>query len=398
MSAPTQDRPSMSLMRPNTLQVDLDAVANNIRAIRHVIGAQVWMCVALKGNAYGFGLIPVAYAVQRAGADAVSVADVADAVALREQNVGCPILLYPGNLPTPAVLEAVERHDLMPTIIDDESARVYASARFRQPVRVFIKVDVGLERLGIRPSAVSAVVRRIARSPSVVAHGIYTHFDVVDDHDAVEYLEWQFGRFSAVIEELKALGIAPQIHMAAASGALAITTSMNLNAVDPGHLAYGLQPAGPRLVPLNLKPAFKALRSRLIHVKDISRDAFLDKLPFPTGTGLKIGVIPMGRRDGLATVNAGAAIVRGCTCPIGSVDLEHTRIDLTGVPDAEVGDDVVLIGSQHNNTISLQDVATHQSISALVDVPLTIRDSVRREHVGAPDLVDGIPRTTTKGN
>jgi alanine racemase len=389
--------PQQSLSRPNTLHVDLDAIVHNVCEIRRAVGADVSIYVALKGNAYGFGLVPIAQAVLAAGATALSVADVADAITLRENAIDAPILLYPGNLPTPAVLEALERYDLMPTIVDADSARTYASARFRKPLRIFIKVDVGLERLGISLKAAAPIVRSIADSPSLIAQGIYTHFHVVDDEDAVEYLEWQFNRFTASIAELDTLGLAPPTQMAAASGALAVTTTMNLNAVDPGHLVYGLQPPGPRLVPLKLKSAFKALTSRLIQVKPVGRNDFRDKLPFPMKTDLKIGVIPMGKRDGLLTANAGAAIVRGQACRLGGVDLEHTRIDLTGAPDAEVGDIVVLIGSQQGTVISLEDVAAYQGVSALVNVPLAVRESVRREYTAVRAHKDALPSTTHQG-
>jgi alanine racemase len=389
-----------SFSRPNRLHVDLGAVAENVREIRRVVGADVWLCVALKGNAYGFGLVPVAQAVLSAGADAVSVADLGDAVTLRTEGIEAPILLYPGGVAAPAVLEAVEKYDLVPTIVDDESVDVYTSAQFQQPRQVFVKVDVGLERLGIAPDATSAVARRIADSPSVVLHGIYTHFDVVDDPDAVDYLEWQFGRFSAAIQDLEASGLAPPIQMAAASGALAITTSMNLNAVDPGHLVYGLRPSGPRLVPLELRSPLRALTSQLIQVKEVLRNEFLDKLPFPNASDLKIGVIPMGKRDGLAMVNAGTALVRGRPCPLGSVDLEHTRVDLTGVPGAEVGDEVVVIGTQQDQVISLEDIAAHQHIapSALVNVPLAIRESVLREYVATSELGTGVLSASTESS
>jgi alanine racemase len=377
-----------SLSRGNAFHVDLGAIAHNVREVRRLVGSDVWMCVALKGNAYGFGLLPVARSALLEGADAVSVADVAEAITLREHGINSPILLYPGNLPTPTVLDAIQKYDLIPTIIDDESLRAYTTARLQQPRRVFMKVDVGLERLGIDPSAVTTVARKITDSRSLSFDGIYTHFDVVDDPDAVAYLEWQYERFSAAIRELQTMGLTPRIQMAAASGALAITTSMNLNAVDPGHVIYGLQPPGPRLVPLKLNPAFKALTSQLIQVKHVRRERFLDKLPFPSSNGLKIGVVPMGRRDGLATANAGIAIVHGSTCPLGSVDLEHTRVDLTDVPDAAVGDEVVLIGTQQQSVITLEEVAAHQQLPALVDVSLAIRESVQRRYFSTRELPD----------
>src|SRR4029079_7995398 len=122
---------------------------------------------------------------------------------------------------------------------------------------------------------------------------------------------------------------------------------MNLDAIDPGHLAFGLMPTETGAVPMNLRPAFRALKSRLVTVRRLARDDHVDRLPFEGKPGLRFGVIPFGASDRLKQLNVGNVLVRGRRVPLlGAPSAEHARVDLTDVPDAEAGDEVVIIGRQ----------------------------------------------------
>ena len=137
--------------RPNRFEVDLGAIAHNAATIRRLVGPSCKIFAALKADAYGYGIAAVAPAVAAAGVDGISLVSVADAVSLRQRGVEAPILLYPGVPLSTAGIAAIDEHALMPTVLDLDAGRAL-SARARRTLRVFVKIDVGLERLGIAPA------------------------------------------------------------------------------------------------------------------------------------------------------------------------------------------------------------------------------------------------------
>jgi alanine racemase len=156
---------------------------------------------------------------------------------------------------------------------------------------------------------------------------------------------------------------------------------MNLNAADPGHLIYGLVRAGPGRR-LDLRPALLALRTKLIQVRELTRVEWLEEAPFDSAAVTRLGVIPMGRADGMAALNSGHVLVRGTRVPLlARPSLEHTRLDLSRVGDARPGDEVVIIGRQGREEITTREVAAFQAMPD-AGVALEIRPSVTRLYVG----------------
>ena len=364
--------------RPNVFRVDLDAVDHNLAEARRLAGPSVRVFAALKADAYGFGLEAVAERVVAGGAEAIAVADLADARRLRERGIEAPILLYPGHLADAAAVAAVETMDLMPTLLDAASAEVYA-AHSQKPIRIFVKVDVGLERLGVAPEQALALVRRVCALPGLVLHGLYTHVDVPAGEQAEACVDWQLGRYRAVCAALEREGIAVPIRMAASSAVLRCAPDAAFDAVDPGHMLFGLTPPGPLNVAADLKPAFRSLSSRLIHTRTVDRERFPELAPFPLHQGMRYGVIPIGLRDGMAALTCGEVLVGGRRVPIlGPFSLEHTRVDLSEVPGAAAGDEVVIIGRQGEGVISPDEVIAHQGFGVKAALALAVGTSVPR--------------------
>lgn len=367
--------------RPNRFVIDLRAIAHNLGEARRIVGGTTSIFAALKANGYGFGLDAVAEVAVSNGADGIAVADVTDAVALRERGIEVPILLYAGNLWDADGVAAVEAHGFMPTIFDRCAAELF-SRHAKRPVQIFIKVDVGLERLGIAPGEAVAFAAAVRALPNIKLHGLYTHIDVSGGEDAAAYVDWQFERYTRLCRELEKGGVRVPVRMAASSAILRFAPHMRLDAVDPGHMLFGFWPPGPTRGEATLRPAFYALTSRLIHTRDIDRTEFVERSPIPLRDGLRIGVMPIGIRDGLASLNCGAVLVRGRRVPIlGGLSLEHTRIDLTDVPDVRIGDEVVIIGRQGSAEIPLREVIEHQGFSVKAALPLAVRDSVERVYL-----------------
>lgn len=370
--------------RPNCFEVDLGAIAHNAAAIRRFVGPACTLFAALKADAYGYGIAAVAPVVLGAGVDALSLVSVSDAVALRRRGIQAPILLYPGVPLSAPSIAAIDEHALMPTVLDLDAARAL-SAQVRRPLRIFVKIDVGLERLGIAPAGAVAFIQALAQLPHLTVHGVYAHMHVRDTVP-MAYLEWQFDRFTAVFEQLEAARIHVPVHMTASTAVLEVaSTRMNLNAIDPGRVWFGLDKEGPGLETLGLRPAFVALKTALAQVKTVHREAFHDFAPFALRPAMRVGIVPIGRFDGMVSLCCGHVLIRGVRVPIlATPSIEHTRIDLTDVPEARAGDEVVVIGRQGDREISPDEVAAPQGLSPGM-VALAIRETVPRVYRGSGD-------------
>jgi len=362
----------------NYFEVDLGAIAHNSAEVRRLAGDQTRIFAAVKANAYGFGVGEVADVVLASGADALALVEVSDAVELRRRGIRQPILLYSGSLASRHVVRACDDYGLMPTLADWTGSAAYSSLASR-PVKAFVKVDVGLERNGVAPEEAVEFIKRILRLPRIEIEGVYTHFHVPPELESSEYIDWQFQRLMSVLRALRAEGIDVPVQMAASSSVLRMTRYMMLNAIDPGHALYGLTAPGRDEVHLELRPAFGKLGTRLTQVKEFRRAEFAERLPFEAAGVTRIGVVPFGQAHGMAGLNCGRVLVHGRRVEIlGSPHVEHTRLDLTAVPDASVGDEVVIIGCQGAAEIQPREVMVHQGMDRDMRLALEVRESVPR--------------------
>lgn len=398
----------MRLLRPTWLEVDLDAAADNVRTVRRLIGPGRKLFAVVKANGYGFGSLEMGRAFAEAGADALGVADLADGVRLRRAGLSLPILVFPNALPEVAAEVVAER--LTPALTDADAAQAYSAAATdwqrqqagravassgRAPERhpVFVKVDVGLERLGVPAEHAVKVIQAIAALPGLALEGVCTHLHLTSHADPA-YIAWQFGRFTAVLDELRAAGIDVPVRLAASSPLVAGHPETYLNAVDPGSMLYGIGRPGFG-EDLALRPVFRALKTRLIELKDLSpREVFASAAPFPVTAPMRLGVIPIGAGDGFHRLHVGRVLIRGRSVPIlARPSLEHTRLDLTAVADARIGDEVVLIGPQGDELITPAEVAARHAVEP-VHVASTVGERVARVYLrgGAVTCGTGEPR------
>jgi alanine racemase len=368
---------------PSTVEVDLEAVADNTRQIRDLVGSHRKVYAALKCDAYGLGLVPVAHTILGAGGDAIAVARAGDALSLRDAGIRAPVLLYPAELMGAGLVQLLEEWQITPSVADADSARALSHLA-RGRMDVFLKVDVGLRRLGVTPEDALAVARLIETLPRLRLDGVVTHMHIPADPVPEGYLEWQFQRFTSFLDQLDAEHLEVPVRMAASSAVLRLTRSMNLTAVDPGRLFLGLVDPGPATADRPWKQALRSFRSHLIAVKDVSADEFSEVAQIAVGRGTRIGVFPLGTSDGLAIASAEHVLVRGRRAKVfPAITLEHCRIDLSGVPDAAVGDEVVIIGRQGDDEITLGQLARHRGVSPVV-VSTGIASSVLRVNRETP--------------
>jgi alanine racemase len=372
----------IGLLRPTWFEIDLDAAVENLRTVRRLVGPARKIFAVVKADGYGFGSLELGRAFAENGADALGVADLADGIRLRHAGLTLPILVYPNALPDAA--GALLAAGLTPTLTDFDAARAYDDATgpsgHGPPTDVFVKVDVGLERLGVPADEAVKLVLAIRELPRLRLAGLATHLHVPPNADPA-YVRWQFARFTAVLAALAAQGVTVPVRLAASSPLVLGYPDTYLNAVDPGRMLYGMN-RDDATVAGTLRPAFHALKSRLVEVKELTpRERFADAAPFPIARGMRLGVIPIGMGDGFHRLNAGRVLVRGRRVPIlARPSLEHTRVDLTTVPDAAVGDEVVLIGTQGGEAITPDEVAKQNGLDPLI-LALTIGPRVARVYL-----------------
>lgn len=369
-------------LRPNVFQIDLGAIAACTREIRALIGPGRLFIATLKAAGYGYGVLPVARTVLANGADALSMSRLGDAVALREAGITVPILVYAG---TPADADSVDlhvRHGLVPSLHDEASFAGFAQ-RLRTRVPVAVKVDVGPERLGVPLSQALDFIRRVHSHPFMELVGVHAHPNVrhgpgQDDGAARACLRWQCDRFARLRLALAAGGIQVPWCALASSKVLRMEgAAMALSAADPGAALFSSLDGGPA-------QAFAQLKTRLLAVRTVERTEHLAQAAFPMQPGMRVGVLPIGYADGVQHLHAGSVLVRGQRAPIvGRPALEYTRIDLTQVPDAQVGDEVVLIGRQGPARISPDEACAFQGAERVIDLALAIGPAVRREYLPA---------------
>lgn len=367
-------------LRPNRLVCDLAAVAGNLQAIRRTLRPGTRLFAALKGDAYGFGLQQVAAVLADGGVDAIAVADQADAIALREHGIRIPILLYAGHLAGRETVQATMDHDLIPTLVDAAEAAEYARLATR-PIDVFVKVDVGLERIGVPAEQAADFVAQVRSLPNLRVTGLYTHLQV-PANATDELLRWQAGRFDAAAAALAATGGPMPLLMLASSASLVLLPGIEYDAVDPGGLLFGSRGAAAARIDFGVRPVLDAITSRVVQVKAAISPPYPDQMPFPSVPGMRYAVLPLGTRDGLPRFNAGRVLIRGRSAPLlGPISIEHVRVDVSNIPDAAPGDEAVIVGRQGDAEIPFSEVMAACGHRRLADLAMAAAPTIPR--VGA---------------
>jgi alanine racemase len=353
------------MVRSTVADVDLDAIAHNLRSLAAFVQAEPrapheaapGIVAVVKANAYGHGAEPVALALERAGATMMACADIEEAVALRRAGVSTEILVF-GALGVSDV-SGVFDHRLTPTISTPSAGRALQAAAAARGVtlRYHLKIDTGMNRLGLRYDNLPRTVPELMASANLQIDGLYTHFATADDPES-PLMEQQRVRFESVRTELAALGVRPRLVHAANSAALLRDSRVWYDLVRPGLLLYGVVPP-PLASTLPLRPAL-SLRSRLVAVKHIRAGEIVSYgARFVAERPTRIAVVPAGYADGLdmRLSGRGAALVRGRRARVvGSVSMDMLMLDITDI-EAYPGDEVVLLGAQGDDRIDVREMA-----------------------------------------
>jgi alanine racemase len=355
-------------MRTAWVEVDLDAFAHNLRRIREQVGGRALMPV-VKANAYGHGLVPMGQAAAACGAEMLGVAIPEEGMELRAAGVTIPIVVLGLALPEQAA--DVVGNDLQAVVSSLDLARSLGEAARRRGrvVPLHVKVDTGMSRVGVAPEEALTLCRAVTSLPGARLAGVMTHFatsDEVDNRFSVEQLR-QFLEIVAAVQET--IRPAPLFH-AANSGAIAAMPGSYLDMVRPGLASYGLPAIDPAIAPcpLGLRAAL-SVHARVTQIRELAagRRVSYGGL-YETNRPSRLGVLPIGYADGYrrALTNQGEVLVRGRRAPVrGRVCMDQIVVDLTEIPDAQVGDEAVLLGRQGADEITAWEVAA--KVDTIVD-------------------------------
>ncbi|OPZ83106.1 MAG: Alanine racemase [bacterium ADurb.Bin429] len=377
-------------MRPAWVEVDLDAIRANLRAIRAFIGPHTGVIAVVKADAYGHGLLPAARAALDGGAYMLGVAIPEEVARLRAAGITAPTLVMGCSYPDQA--EDILAVDASSVVSYPAAARALADAARARGVhaRVHVKVNSGMGRVGVRWDEAVAFIREVAALPGIELEGVMTHFATADYEDQTS-AHTQFARFMDVLDGAARHGIAPRYRHCANSAALTFLPETHLDLVRPGLVLYGIPPvplasdippatghAGihpptkrvdyarerteetrDRYVPFPLRPAL-SLKAHVVQVNRLPKgDAVGYSLTYRTTRDSVFALLPLGYADGLARAlsNQGWALLHGQRAPIaGRVSMDQTLVDITDIPDVAVGDTAVLIGDQGDARISAWEV------------------------------------------
>lgn len=356
------------LPRTAWLQIDLDALRGNLVALRSLAGAGVPVHPVVKADAYGHGAVPVALALEAAGADGFCVAVIDEALTLRAGGVRAPVrVLYP--VPPAFVGDAAEQGIAVSAGDTGLLDALLAAAAARDtpddsPLAIELQVETGLGRDGFRPDDAVAAARSIATSPAVRLAGLWTHLQATEDPDRTRD---QLARFDGAAQALRDAGLPVPLRHVAASGGL-FTDVVGLDGVRPGLAVYGIVPdeldgSGlPRTMTDPFRPVM-SLHARPVRVADLPTGHGISYGPtFTTTRPSRIATLPLGYGDGFvrAFSNRAEAIVRGVRVPlVGNVAMDAIMFDVTDVSGSPVtpDDEFVLLGSQMDQRIAIEDLA-----------------------------------------
>ncbi len=347
--------------RPTWVEIDLEAIAHNVRQVRRIVGERVAIMAILKADGYGHGAIKTARTALNNGASYLGVACLGEALALRQVGIEAPILVLGYTPPWQARETVASGIDAALFSMETAQALSRAAVEVGRPARVHVKVDTGMGRLGLPPEEAVPFVRGLSALPGLVLQGVFTHFAMADCADRRHCLE-QWRRFQSVVAGLERLGLRPPLVHAANSAATLTLPEAHYDMVRVGIALYGLNPSPDVPCPPELRPAL-AFKTQVAQVKTLPAGSCVSYgCTYRTPCESRIAVIPVGYADGFrrAPQHWSQVLVRGQRASIvGRVCMDQAMIDVSAVPGVRQGDEVVLIGAQGGERITVDEVAAH---------------------------------------
>ena len=368
-------------------EIDLDALARNLGLIRRLVGPSVAILLVAKADAYGHGATAIAHHALRAGAQAICVTTCNEALALRRAGIRARIVVLGpalGDESLPALRQGVEV--AVPSVELYRALERTARGAATQ-ARIHLKVDTGMNRLGMTPEEALSVLEELRSCPFLVLAGLMSHVAATDGARSESARE-QGRRFSELLANARELGLlaGPSgrawAHLANSACVLSGLEPLH-DAVRIGAAAYGIAP-DPRLFNPELAPVM-SVRTRIVHVQELQPGESVGYGgTWVAQRGSRIAVLPVGYDDGVdwRLGNRGEVLVRGRRVPIvGRISMDYTTVDVTDVPGLQVGERVTLLGADGGQRIRAEEIAARTG-TVPYDVTCSIGKRVERVFVG----------------
>ncbi|HKW87602.1 MAG TPA: alanine racemase [Candidatus Acidoferrales bacterium] len=357
--------------RPVWAEISLAAIGNNLRIIRKRVGTKCKVLAVVKANAYGLGAVEISKFLAREGVEAFGVTCSAEGIELRDAGIRRPILLITGFWPGEE--ERILRHNLTPTIarleqlhLLERAVKKIRGAGSRKKFAFHLKIDSGMNRLGISPVEIPKFLKLLVDCPHLELAGTFTHFASADDFNSGQN-EQQERVFASALAALRAGGVSPGVVHMANSGAISARPATWADMVRPGAILYGYHQS---FEPLNVRADIESklllqpclsMRARIISIRDVAAGNGVGYgAKFQAQRPSRIAVIAAGYADGVVRCrsNRGSVLVHGRPAPIvGIVSMDLSMVDVTDVPGAVVGDIATIYGQDGDAAIHVNQVA-----------------------------------------
>ena len=335
-------------------EVELDAIAHNMREIRKITDKNAQIMAVVKADAYGHGFLETAKTLLDNGADRLAVAVLQEGKQLRSRGVDVPILILGASSPDDA--EDLINFEITPNVFDLDFAKAlsYEAEKKEKVTKVHIKLDTGMTRIGFVAddgdnSKIIDEILQVSKLPYIEIEGIFSHFSTSDEFDR-EYTLMQFRRFMSVVNALEERGLHIPIRHICNSAGIMMYPEMHLDMVRPGVILYGMYPSDEvDKSRLDLIPAM-TLKSRITLVKEVEsgRGVSYGK-EYITDRNTKIATVPIGYADGYLRriAEKGCMMVNGEKAPIiGRICMDQCMIDVTNVHNIDKGDEAIIFGRE----------------------------------------------------
>jgi alanine racemase len=361
-----KDTLTMETLSFNRVEIDITALQDNFKSIQQTAGQQVRVMAVVKSEAYGHGLVESAQALYRAGCRNFGVAEVWEGIALRRAGLQGEIVILLGGSPD-SYKEIISRK-LTPVVYDVDFITGLSNEAAGQnaDVKVHLKVDVGMGRLGIMPAEVETYVTLIKRLPGISLAGVLSHLPAADEAGAVNKTQEQISHFKNVLAQLKTKEKVDVIAHVANSAAFIYFPDSWLDMIRPGISLYGYYPdatparAKNAASKLQLQPVM-SFKTMVVQVKELDAGSGISYgHTFVTRRKSRIAVLPVGYADGYLRKlsNRAEVLIGGRRAPVcGRVCMNATMVDITDLPPVHRGDEVVLLGRQGEERITADEIA-----------------------------------------
>jgi alanine racemase len=342
-------------------EINLDNLAHNIKEIRENIKPNVKIMAVVKADAYGHGAIEVSRTLLENGVDRLAVATVDEVIQLREAGIKVPIMVL-GFTSSYNIMEIIE-YNIIPAVIDLEFAKELSkvAVKMEKKVKIHIKIDTGMGRIGFRTESESSIndIIKISKFPMLEVEGIFTHFSSADEEDK-SFTYTQFNKFTDIISKLEKKGVNIPIKHVCNSASIIEFKEMHLDLVRPGIMLYGYFPSrNVKKDSINLKPVM-TLKTCVVYIKDVEKGVPISYgRTYYTDKYSKVATLSVGYADGFSRMLSGKAkvLVHNKIVPVvGRITMDQCMIDVSSVKNIKVDDEVILMGGT-NEEISADNLA-----------------------------------------